>query len=110
MRVRCSVGFWSIGAIAFLAGCRSDISGSYLAGDPTSVCSLQIVRTPDARLTGQLSCSSVKPDGSISRQSSSITGAVDGENVSFSGEGLFGIKSFVLSGVHHCDTMTLSSG
>jgi len=108
--VRSSFGVCGFVAIVFIAGCRNNISGSYLAGDNSGVCWLELVRTPDARLTGQVACSSIKLDGSIYRHNSFVVGAVDGENVSLSGDGLFGTKSFVLSGVHQANTITLSSG
>jgi hypothetical protein len=69
---------------------------------------LQIVRTPDNRLTGQLTASVLKPDGRIDRNSASITGAVNGENVTLTGSGLFGLQSVTLSGTFSGDTLTLT--
>jgi hypothetical protein len=69
---------------------------------------LQLVRTPDDHLTGQFALSVLKPDGKIDRSSVSLTGAVDGENVSLSGSGLFGLRSTALSGILNGDTLTLT--
>jgi hypothetical protein len=49
MNRRCG---WSVVALGLttlclLAGCHRNISGSYLAKDPNTVCWLQLVRTPD---------------------------------------------------------------
>jgi len=80
-----------IAVFVLLTGRKQDISGTYLASDNSTVVWLQLVRTPDNHLTGQLAASVVKPDGSIDRKSASITGAVDGENVTLSGSRLFGL-------------------
>src|SRR5579863_8804241 len=98
----------SLAAVTVLAGCHANISGSYLATDQSSVAWLQVVRTPDNRLTGQLAASILKPDGSIEQNSISVTGAVDGENVTLSGSGFLGLQSFVLSGTLNGDTLTLT--
>jgi hypothetical protein len=97
-----------VGVVITLAGCRQNISGSYLASDKSAVCWLQLVRTPDNHLTGQLAASVLKPDGSIERNTTSVTGAVDGENVSLSGSGILGLQSFTLAGTLDGGTLTLS--
>src|SRR5882672_3974099 len=94
--------------ITSMSGCQRDISGGYLAGDQSAVCWLQIVRTPDNRLTGQLAVSILKPDGSIERNSISLTGAVDGKNVSLTGSGFLGLQTVSLSGALSGDTLTLT--
>jgi hypothetical protein len=97
-----------VAALAILCGCQRDISGTYLASDLGSVAWLQLVRTPDNHLTGQLTVSVLKPDGRIERNSAAITGAVAGENVTLSGSGLFGLQSVTLSGTFSGDTLTLT--
>ena len=94
--------------LAVLCGCQRDISGTYIVSDSGSVVWLQLVRTPDNHLTGQLAISVLKPDGRIDRNSASITGAVDGENVTLTGSGLFGLQSVTLSGTFSGDTLTLT--
>jgi hypothetical protein len=98
----------AIAALILLCGCQHDISGTYLVSDSGSVVWLQLVRTPDNHLTGQLTASVLKPDGRIDRNSASITGAVDGENVTLTGSGLFGLQSVTLSGAFSGDTLTLT--
>ena len=95
-------------ALVLLAGCQRDISGSYLARDQTTVCWLQLVRTPDNHLIGQMAVSSLKPDGDIGHSSVSLTGAVDGENVTLSGSGLFGLQTITLSGTFSGNKLTLT--
>jgi hypothetical protein len=95
-------------AVVSMAGCHRNISGSYLAGDNSAVVWLQIVRTPDDHLTGQLAANVVKPDGTIEQNSVSITGAVDGENVTIQGSRFFGLESFVLSGTLRGNGLTLT--
>lgn len=93
---------------ALLCGCQHNISGTYIANDSASVVWLQLVRTPDNHLTGQLAISVLKPDGRVDNNSSSIAGAVDGENVTLTSSGLFGIQSSTLSGTFSGDTLTLT--
>ena len=95
-------------AVVLMAGCRGNISGSYLAGDNGAVVWLQVVRTPDNRLTGQIAANVLKPDGTIEQNSVSITGAVDGENVTIQGSRFFGLESFVLSGTLRGNVLTLT--
>jgi len=97
-------------AVVILSGCQRDISGTYLASDKASVAWLQLVRTPDNHLTGQLALSSLKSDGTIDRRSTSLNGAVDGENVTLSGSKFLGFDTFTLSGVLRGGTLTLSGG
>jgi hypothetical protein len=91
-----------------MTGCQRDISGGYLTGDQGAVCWLQIVRTPDNHLTGELVASILKPDGSIERDSITITGAVDGENVSLTGSRFFGLQNVTLSGTQRGNVLTLT--
>jgi len=95
-------------AVVLMAGCHSNISGSYLASDNSSVVWLQVVRTPDNHLTGQIAANVLKPDGTIEQNSASITGAVDGENVTIQGSRFFGLESFVLSGTLSGNVLTLT--
>jgi hypothetical protein len=97
-----------VAVFVLLTGCKKDISGTYLTSDNSTVLSLQLVRTPDNHLTGQLAASVMKPDGSIDRNSAPITGAVDGENVTLSGSRLFGLQTLTLSGTLEGDKLTLT--
>jgi hypothetical protein len=97
-----------IAALTLLCGCRRDVSGTYIASDEGSVVSVQLVRTPDDHLTGQFTDSRLKPDGSIDRKSVTLSGAVDGENLSITSAGLLGIQSITLSGTLSGDTLTLT--
>lgn len=97
------------GALLFV-GCRGDISGSYLASDQNSVAWLQLVRTPDNRLTGQLATEVLKQDGTIENDSTQVTGAADGENVTISASRFLGLETVTLSGTLHGNTLTLTGG
>lgn len=98
------------GAVVMLlvAGCQRDISGAYLASDQNTVCWLQLVRTPDDRLTGQLIVSALNADGRIDQDSVSLTGAVDGEDVSLAGSRFLGLQGVTFSGTLRGDTVTLA--
>jgi len=97
-----------LAAIVLLTGCKKDVSGSYLVNDAASVLWLQLVRTPDDHITGQLVTSVLKQDGKIDRSSVSLTGAVNGENITLSGGGLLGMAGTTLSGTFGGDTLTLT--
>lgn len=106
------LGLWSVmvacASLSLVTGCQRNISGSYLAGDNSAVLWLQIVRTPDNHLTGQLAANVLKPDGSVEQNSVPVTGAVDGENVTIQGSRFFGLESFVLSGTLRGNVLTLT--
>lgn len=97
-----------LAALVLLIGCKKDVSGSYLVNDNVAVCWLQVVRTPDDHLTGQLVSSVLKPDGKIDHESVSLGGAVNGENVTLTGGGLFGLSTTTLSGTFDGNTLTLT--
>jgi hypothetical protein len=94
--------------MVLIVGCHSSISGSYLAGDKSALVWLQVVRTPDNHLTGQMAEDILKPDGTVEQNSVPITGAVDGENVTIQGSRFFGLESFVLSGTIGGNVLTLT--
>ncbi|MGC2163307.1 MAG: hypothetical protein WA634_15470 [Silvibacterium sp.] len=95
-------------ALVLLAGCRKDISGSYLTSDKETVCWLQLVRTPDNHLTGQIVFSFLKPDGQIELESRSLTGAVNGENFTLQSGSFLGMSSGTLSGIFNGNSITLA--
>jgi hypothetical protein len=95
-------------AVLMIAGCHRNISGSYLSSDKSAVIWLQVVRTPDNHLTGQMAATALKPDGSMEQNSAPITGAVDGEDVTISGSRFFGLESFTFSGTLKGDKLTLT--
>ncbi len=91
-----------------LAGCSKDISGSYLSSDKTTVCWLQLVRTPDNHITGQITLSHINSDGGIEQKSATLTGAVNGENVTLETKGFLGISNLTLSGTFNRSSITLA--
>jgi hypothetical protein len=95
-------------AVVLLSGCRKDVSGSYLTVDNQTIFWLQLVRTPDNRLTGQIVFSFLKPDGQIVQESSSLTGAIDGENITLQGGGFLGTSGGTLSGTFNGSSITLA--
>lgn len=102
------IAIGGIAALMLLGGCRRDVSGSYLADDKQAVCWLQVVRTPDDHVTGQIIFSTLKPDGQIEHESVSLTGAVNGENITLTGGGFLGMSSASLSGTFNRDSITLA--
>ena len=97
-----------LAALVLLTGCKKDVSGSYLASDQQTVCWLPLVRTPDDHVTGQMVCSVMKPDGGIDHESASLTGAVNGENITLSGGGFFGMATTTLSGTFDGNSLMLT--
>jgi hypothetical protein len=95
-------------SLASLAGCRKDISGGYLTSYQDSVVWLQVVRTADNHLIESVASSLLKPDGTIEQNSLSITGAVNGENVTLTGNGILNLKAVNLAGTIEGDTLTLT--
>jgi hypothetical protein len=97
-----------VAVVVLLSGCKKDISGTYLSSDGATIVWLQLVRTPDNHLTGQLAASLLKVDGGVDRRSVSVTGAVDGENVTLTGHGLLGLQTDSLSGTFESGKLTLT--
>ena len=96
-------------ALVALGGCKKDVSGSYLAEDKVTVSWLQLVRTPDNHLTGQIVSSDLTPDGKIEQASVPLTGAVNGEDVSLTGSSSFlGTPNMTLSGTFDGNTLTVT--
>ena len=94
-------------ALAILSSCQREISGKYLAKFSNGVYWLQLVRTPDNHLSGQLETSILAKDGIISRNAVSITGAVNAGNVTISAS-LFGLPMVTLSGTFEGNKLTLT--
>lgn len=71
-------------ALGMLAACGDkSVSGSYIAKFTNAVGLLQLVETPGKHVTGQLQMV-VNIDGEVQNNSYSVTGAVDGSNISLS--------------------------
>ena len=94
--------------LCLLIGCHSNVSGAYLANDQSTVCWLQLVRTPDNHLSGQITYATVTKEGQIQRNSVAVTGAVDGDNVTISGNKFLGFDTFTFSGVQHGSYLILT--
>lgn len=97
-----------VAALALLCGCHQDISGTYLVSDSGSVTWLQLVRTPDDHLTGQLSLSKLNTEGKIDFDSVAVAGAIGDGNLTLSGSRLLGLQTFTLSGTADGNKLTLS--
>jgi chromosome segregation ATPase len=96
-----------VAALAMLSGCQQEISGKYIAKFTNGVCWLQLVRTPDNHLTGQLQTSILSKDGKIERNSVPVTGAVNAGNVTISAS-MFGLQMVTLSGTFEENKLTLT--
>ena len=71
-------------------------------------CWLQLVKTPDNHLSGQLAEYVIGPDGRILQDTAPITGAVDGVNVTISVSKLLGLANTTLGGTIDGDQLNLS--
>jgi hypothetical protein len=96
-------------AIATMSGCRSEISGKYIARFTNGMYWLQLVRTPDNHLTGQLESAILGQDGNMARETVAVTGAVNGETVTISAS-MFGLQVVTLSGTLDGSTLSLTGG
>jgi hypothetical protein len=94
-------------AMLFLTGCSREISGTYLAKFSNGIWSVQLVRTPDNRLTGQLETSVLEKSGKIVENTVPLTGAVNGDNVSISST-FWGFQIVTLSGKVDWNKLTLT--
>ena len=98
-----------LAALVLLGGCKKNLSGTYLAEDKGTVCWLQLVRTPDDHLTGQIVSSDLTPGGKIERGSVPLTGAVNGEDVTLTGSsGFLQTSNMTLSGKFDGNTLTVA--
>jgi hypothetical protein len=88
-------------------GCQRTVSGTYLAVNDTTVMWLQIVKTPDNHLTGQIAAFFIGPEGNIIQRSTAIAGVVDNNNVSLSTGGLFGVGITTFAGTIRGNDLTL---
>ena len=98
-----------VAALTILCGCQRDISGTYLASDTSAVVWLQLVRTPDNHLTGQLSLSKLNADGKVGYDSVSLAGVIGEENVTLSGSRFMGLQTFSFAGTLDGNKLTLTS-
>jgi hypothetical protein len=94
-------------AVLLLCGCEREVSGKYIAKFTNGVYWLQLVRTPDNRLTGQLETAVVNTDGKIERHTVPVAGAVNAENVTISASS-FGFQVLTLSGTLKGKELTLT--
>jgi hypothetical protein len=94
--------------LVLLGGCHKDVSGSYLAADDGGVMWVQLVRTPDDHVAGQLVLTTLGADGKIEHKDESLTGAVNGENVTLIGGGFAGLGTATLSGTFDGSSLTLT--
>ena len=96
-------------AMALLLGaCQRDISGKYIAKDPNGIFWLELVRTPDNHLTGQIETAYLSSsDGKIDRKAVPVTGAVNGTNVSITAS-TWGVSTLSLAGSLDHNKLTLT--
>jgi hypothetical protein len=98
-----------LSALALLSSCQREVSGKFLAKFSNGVYWLQIVRTPDNHLTGQLESLLIGKDGRIQREAVAVTGAVNAGNVTISAT-MFGLQVVTLSGALDGSKLTLTGG
>src|SRR5580704_1654640 len=96
-------------AVFLLNGCQREISGKYLAKFTNGICWLQLVKTPDNHLTGQLETLILRADGEVERSDVSVTGAVNGRDFTISASA-FGLQVLALSGTLAGNQLTLTGG
>lgn len=103
---------WALYAILvalLLNSCDREISGNYIAKFTNGMYWLQLVKTPDNHLTGQLEEFLLRADGRIDRDTIAVAGAVDGSIVTMSATTL-GLQVLTLSGSFDGNTLTLTGG
>ena len=107
--VTVSALFFAAVAVLTTSACRREISGKYMAKFTNGVYWLQLVRTPDNHLTGQLESATLGQDGEVQRESVGVTGAVNGDNVTISAS-MFGLQVVTLAGTIDGNKLTLTGG
>jgi hypothetical protein len=91
-----------------LGACQRDISGKYMAKDPNGIFWVELVRTPDNHLTGQIETTSMSSsDGKIARKTVPVTGAVNGTNVTITAS-TWGVSTLSLAGSLDHSKLTLT--
>lgn len=95
--------------MVLLNGCQREVSGKYLGKFTDGICWLQLVRTPDNHLAGQLETLVLTADARVERNDVSVTGAVNGKDVTISAS-TFGIQVLALSGTLNGNRLTLTGG
>ena len=103
------LSLYVIAAMVLLSGCQREISGKYLGRFTNGICWLQLVRTPDNHLTGQLETLVLGSHGKIERNAVSVTGAVNAGIVTISAS-LWGVPTVTLSGTFDGNRLTLTGG
>jgi hypothetical protein len=97
----------ALGAI-LLTGCQRGVSGTYVAKFTNGVDWLQLVKTPDNHLSGQLVELTLQADGRIDQKNTTVAGAFDGGTVILSSAGIFGMQAGTLSGNLDGNKLTLT--
>jgi hypothetical protein len=78
-----------IATAVFATGCWAHgASGTYIARGQGFVEMLQITQAQDGQLLGSLSSTTLKPNGSITRDSTNITGVADGKALTLAAKSL----------------------
>jgi hypothetical protein len=95
--------------LALLNGCAREISGTYLAKFSDGIGWVQLIRTPDNRLSGKLEVHSLQGDGDLKTQVVPLSGAVNGDDVTISSS-FWGLQILTLSGKVGWNRMTLTGG
>lgn len=86
--------------IAFVdPAAAQSVSGVYVEKARNAASLIQLVQTPDGRLTGRFEQYLLKPNGDVSTANSGVTGATDGTNVVIS------IKPFPLTSIELSGTL-----
>jgi hypothetical protein len=98
-----------IAALVFLNGCQRGVSGKYLARFTNGIYWLQLVKTSDNHVAGQLETLLLDKDGTIERNAVAVTGAADGGNVTMSAS-LLDLQTLTLSGTLSGNKLTLTGG
>lgn len=108
MRFRFVQILYLAAAALLLSGCSPrDVSGTYIAKFTNGIYWMQLVETPDKHLTGQfVTLLVLGTDGKVQHNNLSISGAVDGDNISV----LFLPLNVPASGTFNGGKLTLTGG
>ena len=95
-------------AALLLIGCQREISGKYLAKFSDGVLRMDLVKTPDNHVSGQLTIINLDSEGKVTQHNVNLNGAIDGNNVVLSSTTL-GVQVLSFSGTLAGNRLSLTS-
>lgn len=94
--------------LILLNGCSRTVTGTYVVFESDGLVRLDLVRTPDSRLSGEITLVRINPHGKLDQNSYRVSGASDGDRLTLAGSGFLGMESASVSGQLSGRTLTIT--